>query len=197
MATLTFRLTIVPTRVSNGRSGGGGARTSCFCGATIAAATTGGRREAEKSGRSRVAVRALSGIAHSGLPARDLPPGSRTRSAPESPAGSAAPFPSAADADVRSTSGAGGGNPSIGPAAAVAARAQKAAASIPKSRITAMTAIAPRPRSSFACARSPAPRKPQATGSKACLRTGMASLPRCRKGSSARLADRSPRWPSD
>ena len=58
--TLASGLTIVPISVSNGRSGGGGARASCFCGgATIGTATIGGRRDAENSGRSRVADRAL------------------------------------------------------------------------------------------------------------------------------------------
>src|ERR1700741_3689151 len=72
MATLALRLTIVPTSVSHGRSGGEGARTSTFGGGggTTTVATAGGRREAENSGRSRVADSAFSGIVHNGLPAR-------------------------------------------------------------------------------------------------------------------------------
>src|SRR5579863_5457179 len=71
MARLAPRLTIVPIRVSSGRSGGGGARASRFGGWAAGRATTGGRREAENSGRSRVAVNPVSGTAHNGLPLRD------------------------------------------------------------------------------------------------------------------------------
>ncbi len=72
MARLASRLTIVPISVSNGRSGGGGARASLFGGGAVWGATTGGRRDAENKGRSRVALSAVSGIVHNGLPPRDV-----------------------------------------------------------------------------------------------------------------------------
>jgi hypothetical protein len=140
IARLVLRLTIVPIRVSNGHSGGGGARASCVGGgATIGTATIGGRREAENGGRSRVAERARSGTVHNGLPTRDFAPGSAARGAPDRPAVSATPVPSVAGADAPSTSGAGRAGSSIGPAGA---RVQKLAKRIPNSRITLMPPIA-------------------------------------------------------
>ena len=64
----------VPTSESRGRSGsrgggGGGAGRACTTGAA-ATGGAGGRRDAEKIGRSRVTVSELSGTAHKGLPAR-------------------------------------------------------------------------------------------------------------------------------
>ena len=68
-------------------------------------------------------------------------------------------------------------------------RPQRAQRGSPAASINLMPAIVRLLRSSFACAHFPAHQKPQATGSKACPRIGMAFLPRCRKGSSAHLAD--------
>ena len=62
-------------------------------GATIGAGAAGGRREAENSGRSRVADKALNGTAHNGLPARAL---DIRRAA----GGVATPVPSVAGADA-------------------------------------------------------------------------------------------------
>ena len=69
--TLVAGLRMVPINFTAGRSGGAGAAAAGACaGSALASmAGVGGRREREKSGRSRVAVRALSGIFESGLPA--------------------------------------------------------------------------------------------------------------------------------
>lgn len=67
--TLVAGLRIVPINFRAGRSGGAGAAGACAGWASAWMAGVGGRREREKSGRSRVAVRTLSGIFESGLPA--------------------------------------------------------------------------------------------------------------------------------
>ncbi len=69
--TLVAGLRIVPINFRAGRSGGAGAAAAGACAGWALAwmAGAGGRREREKSGRSRVAVRTLSGIFESGLPA--------------------------------------------------------------------------------------------------------------------------------
>ena len=70
--TLVVGLRIVPINLRTGRSGGAGAAGAGACaGSALASMAGAGRRETEKSGRSRVAVRALSGIFDSGLPACD------------------------------------------------------------------------------------------------------------------------------
>jgi len=62
----------VPTRESCGLSGFGGLAGGDGNMSTVVLAT-GRRRKGEKIGRSRVAVRSLSGIAQSGLPVPALP----------------------------------------------------------------------------------------------------------------------------
>ena len=67
--TLVAGLRMVPINFTAGRSGGAAAAGACAGSALASMAAVGGRREREKSGRSRVAVRALSGIFESGAPA--------------------------------------------------------------------------------------------------------------------------------
>src|SRR5580704_3399201 len=70
-ATPSFSPATVPTSVKFGccgTAGGGGAGRGAATG-TLATAGVGGRRDGVNSGRVRVAVSALSGIAHSGLAA--------------------------------------------------------------------------------------------------------------------------------
>ena len=65
-----FGPTMVPISAKGGDSGGGGAVGAASGGgaATAGATGAGGRRDAENSGRSRVAARALSGTVQSGFP---------------------------------------------------------------------------------------------------------------------------------
>ena len=65
-----FGPTMVPISAKGGDSGGGGAVGAASGGgaATAGASGAGGRRDAENSGRSRVAARALSGTVQSGFP---------------------------------------------------------------------------------------------------------------------------------
>src|SRR5271168_2386626 len=100
----------------------------------------GGRREAENSGRSRVADRTVSGTVHNGLPARDLTPVSGARLALEG-AASARPLPFAAD-DPAAIGGLKSARSSMGSAGARAARAEAITRMAPNSRISLMTAIA-------------------------------------------------------
>src|SRR5689334_21311971 len=172
MAKLTSRLTIVPIRVSNGRAGGGGARASTFGGGAAGRATTGGRREAENSGRSRVAVSAASGTAHNGLPLRDVALGPDLRLADEG-AAFATRFPSALR-ELASTRGLNSARSPIGSAADRAVSAQPITTMAASRRINLLAAIAQRPRQSFACARPRVRQKTRETGSRACPRTSMA-----------------------
>ncbi len=70
MAMLVLGLTMVPISAKGGNSCGAAATGAASGGGAAPAAMTGagGRRDAENSGRSRVAARALSGVAQSGFP---------------------------------------------------------------------------------------------------------------------------------